>query len=189
MTELEQYINSYFGLNQQDLEKISSFFQLRTLKKGDYFLQAGQVCHQLSFHQSGYLRVYAHRDEKEVTQWISSKGYFITDLAGIIFNQPARWNIQALTNCELYTIQQSDYNNIGQLIPQWHHLEKLFIARCFTLLEDRIFTLLSLSAEERYQQLFQQSPELFNQVPLQYLASMMGMMPETLSRLRKKMLD
>ncbi|WP_317046563.1 Crp/Fnr family transcriptional regulator [Adhaeribacter arboris] len=124
--------------------------------------------------------------EKEVTQWISTKGYFVTDLAGIIFHQPTRWNIQALTNCELYTIQKTDYNNLGQLIPEWHHLEKLFIARCFTFLEDRIFALLSMTAEERYRHLFKQSPELFNQVPLQYLASMMGMMPETLSRLRKR---
>ncbi|PSR56751.1 Crp/Fnr family transcriptional regulator [Adhaeribacter arboris] len=132
------------------------------------------------------MRVYVATPEKEVTQWISTKGYFVTDLAGIIFHQPTRWNIQALTNCELYTIQKTDYNNLGQLIPEWHHLEKLFIARCFTFLEDRIFALLSMTAEERYRHLFKQSPELFNQVPLQYLASMMGMMPETLSRLRKR---
>ena len=186
MTELEQYINSYFGVTKDDISKISSYFKLTILKKGDYFLKAGRICDKLSFHKSGLIRVYVTTDKKDVTQWISSTGYFVTDLAGIIFNKPSKYSIQALTDCELYTIDSKDYKNIPQIIPQWHELEKLFIARCFTLLEDRIFTLLSMTAEDRYKLLFEQNSNLFNQVPLQYLASMMGMTPETLSRIRKK---
>jgi len=113
-------------------------------------------------------------EDKEVTQWISTKGYFLTDLASFTFNTPARWNIQALTDCELYTIERQEYESLGDTIPEWHRLEKLFIAKCFIILE------------ERYHKLFQLQPDLFNQVPLQYLASMLGMTPETLSRLRKK---
>ena len=186
MTELELYINSYFGVTKDDISKISSLFKLTTLKKSDYFLKAGRICDKLSFHKSGLIRVYVTTDKKDVTQWISSTGYFITDLAGIIFNKPSKYSIQALTDCELYTIDNKDYKNIPQIIKQWHELEKLFIARCFTLLEDRIFTLLSMTAEDRYKLLFEQNSNLFNQVPLQYLASMMGMTPETLSRIRKK---
>jgi CRP-like cAMP-binding protein len=68
-------------------------------------------------------------------------------------------------------------------------LEKLFIARCFIMLEDRIFTHLSMTAEERYNFFFENNKELFNQVPLQYIASMLGMTPETFSRIRKKQLS
>ncbi|HEY5823130.1 MAG TPA: cyclic nucleotide-binding protein, partial [Cyclobacteriaceae bacterium] len=67
--------------------------------------------------------------------------------------------------------------------------EKLFMVRCFSIMEDRIFGHLSMSAEERYQFFFNQNKELFNQVPLQYLASMLGMTPETFSRIRKKQLS
>lgn len=124
--------------------------------------------------------------DKEITKWISTSGYFVVDLSGFVFQQTARWNIQALTDCELYVINQSDYQKIGSEIPGWAVLEKLFIAKCFTVLEDRIITHLSMTAEERYNKLLQFNGELFNQVPLQYLASMLGMTPETLSRLRKK---
>ncbi|RDC62767.1 Crp/Fnr family transcriptional regulator [Adhaeribacter pallidiroseus] len=110
----------------------------------------------------------------------------MVDLASFIFNQPARWNIQALTDCVLYVIETTDYQNIGRIIPHWTELEKLFIAKCFIVLEDRVLQHLSLSAEERYEQLFNFNKELFNQVPLQYLASMLGMTPETFSRIRKK---
>ncbi len=187
MTELELYINSYFGVTIDDISKISPFFKLTTLNRGDYFLKPGRICDKLSFHKSGLIRVYITTTEKDVTQWISSPGYFVTDLAGIIFNKPSKYSIQALTDSELYTIDREDYRAIPQIIPKWHELEKLFIARCFTLLEDRIFSLLSMTAEDRYKLLFEQNSNLFNQVPLQYLASMMGMTPETLSRIRKKL--
>ena len=186
MTELEKYIQSYFGISQEDLALVGALFKYQTLKKGDYFLKTGRVCDKLSFIQSGLLRIYVQTPDKEVTQWISTKGYFVTDLASLIFNTPARWTIQALTTVEIYTIDSQDYNRIGKLIPKWHELEKLFIARCFTILEDRIFTHLSMTAEERYHFFFERNKELFNQVPLQYIASMLGMTPETFSRIRKK---
>ena len=110
----------------------------------------------------------------------------MVDLSSFVFHQSARWNIQALTDCELYVIDNKDYQKIGQVFPRWTELEKLFIAKCFTVLEERVLQHLSMTAEERYNQLFNLNKELFNQVPLQYLASMLGMTPETLSRLRKK---
>ncbi|HXS35568.1 MAG TPA: Crp/Fnr family transcriptional regulator [Flavipsychrobacter sp.] len=186
MQELEQYITKYFGVTRDDMAAITSFFHEGFLQKGEFFLKPGRVCDKLSFIRSGLVRVFLVTDEKEVTQWMGGNGYFITDLAGLTFGQASRWHIQALTDCELYSISGRDYNNLGHVIPKWHELEKLFIAGCFLFMETRITSLLSQSAEERYKILFEQQPELFNQVPLQYIASMLGMTPETLSRLRKK---
>lgn len=186
MTELEKYIHSYFGVNIDDVAKISSFFKPVTLKKGDYFLKTGRLSDRLGFVQTGIIREFVHIGEKEITKWISTKGYFVVDLASFVFQQTARWNIQALTDCELYVISRKDYQKIGEVIPRWTELEKLFITKCFIVLEDRVLQHLSMSAEERYHSLFSFNQELFNQVPLQYLASMLGMTPETLSRIRKK---
>ena len=97
--------------------------------------------------------------------------------------------IQALADTELYSITKEDYKLIGDLVPRWHELEKLFIVRCFIILEERIFSHLSMTAEERYHFFYQHNRELFNQVPLQYIASMLGMTPETFSRIRKKPLS
>ena len=186
MTELEKHIQSYFEVSNEDVTKISSFFKPISLKKGDYFLKTGKQSNRLGFVQKGIFREYIVNDDKEITKWISTSGYFVVDLSSFIFHQPARWNIQALTDCELFLIDEKEYQKIGQLIPRWTELEKLFIAKCFIVLEDRIVSYISMSAEERYHQLFNFNKELFNQVPLQYLASMLGMTPETLSRIRKK---
>jgi CRP/FNR family transcriptional regulator, anaerobic regulatory protein len=186
MTALEKYIQTYFGIPNDDLLKISAFFRPISLQKGEYFLKTDRMSDKLGFVQTGIVREFIYADGKEVTKWISTEGYFTVDLASFIFQQPARFNIQALTNCELYVISKSDYQQIGQFVPRWHELEKLFLARCFSILEARIMTHLSMTAEERYKQLFEFNPTLFNQVPLQYLASMLGMTPETFSRIRKK---
>lgn len=186
MTELKKYISSYFGISNENLEIVSKLFIESTLEKGDYFIKPGQYCEKLSFVKSGYIRVFSDSKNKEVTQWISSKGYFITDLYSFVFKQRARWKIQALTVCTLYTIEKENYELLNSLVPNWAHMEKQFIAGCFVMLEDRVFNHLSLTAEERYDALFKLNKDLFNQVPLQYLASMLGMSAETFSRIRRR---
>ncbi|MBO6515007.1 MAG: Crp/Fnr family transcriptional regulator [Bacteroidia bacterium] len=187
MTELEVYISSYFGAPTDAVGKLSTLFVEEELKRDDIHTRTGSYHGRLSFVRSGYLRIYKQTELKEVTQWISSPGEFTADLNAIMFNQPARWTIQALTDCQLYTIHQEDYKKIGTLIPEWTNLERLFLGKCFITLEERVFSFLSLTAEERYKLFFEERKELFNLVSLQYIASMLGMTPETFSRIRKKM--
>lgn len=183
---LAQQIQHHFGMSPQEIAKIEGFFHSISIAKGEYLLKEGQYARRMAFVEKGYIRIYAHQGEKEVTQWITTPGYFVMDLASFIFEMPARWNIEALEDCRLHVINRADYQKIGEYVPNWHLLEKSFLARCFITLENRMFQQLSLSAEERYRFLFEYQPDLFNQVPLQYLASMLGMTPETFSRIRKK---
>ncbi|MDE3249906.1 MAG: Crp/Fnr family transcriptional regulator, partial [Bacteroidota bacterium] len=179
-------LQQYFSVNREEAKAIQQSFTTLQLKKGDHYLKAGRYSDLLGFIQSGILREYSVNDGKETTKWISTKGYFAVDLSGFLFGSTARWNIQALTDCELHVISRQAYEQIGESIPRWTALEKLFVAKCFMVLEDRILQHLSMSAKQRYLQLFNSNSDLFNLVPLQYLASMLGMTPETLSRLRKK---
>lgn len=187
MTVLAQYIKSYFGIvSDVEIEEISTLFQKEHLKKDDFFAQKGNRINKLSFIESGMLRIFVNTDKKEVTQWISTSGYFVTDLTGFIFDDVSRWNIQALSDTVLYSISKENYKKVGSIVSKWNELEKMFIVKCFTTLEERIFSHLSMSSEERYHYFFKHNKELFNQVPLQYIASMLGMTPETFSRIRKK---
>lgn len=161
-------------------------FRPETLHKGDFYACIGRPCIKLSYIKSGFLRIYVPSGKKEITQWVSGPGYFVADVESLGSGTPARRHIQALTPAELYTLHETEYRQIGREIPRWHELEKTFIAKCFAILEDRIFSHLALSAEERYNLFFEQNKELFNTVPLQYIASMLGMTPETFSRIRRR---
>lgn len=189
MNEIEYYVQNYFGIGGKEISKVSELFKKTLVTKNDFLVKEGKYARSLSFIKEGIFRMYAldANANKEVTQWIATKGMFVGDLSSLIFNAPSRWNIQALTDCEIYKISQEDYKNLGTIVPSWHQLEKLFIAKCFISLESRVFNQISMSAEEKYLELLDQNPEIFNQVPLQYIASMLGMTPETFSRIRKKL--
>ena len=186
MTPLEQYINFNFGVAGEELANIASLFTPDSLKKGDFYVKSGEDCNKLSFVQSGFLRLYAIVADKDITQWIFSKGYFIGDMPSLTFNIPSRWNIQALTDISLYTIQKDNYNKIAETVPRWPEIEKHFLIHCFSIMESRIFAHLSMAAEERYAAFYEQNKDLFTQVPVQFIASLLGMTPETFSRVRKR---
>lgn len=117
------------------------------------------------------------------------KRLFYNRYFGFYVRKPSRWNMQALVDTEIYTIKRSDYNKIESIEPKWFDFEKMFIIKCFEMVENRVFSHLSMTAEERYNAYFDMNNEIFNQVPLQYIASLLGMTPETLSRIRKKQLE
>lgn len=189
MKEIEEYISAYFGIGGRDLSPVADLFQNRTLSRQEYLVKEGRYVRSMSFLTAGYLRIYAWDadGDKEITQWISSPGMFVTELSSFLFDTPSRFNIQALSDCSLYTISRDDYNRIGEFVPNWPQLDKLFIAKCFITLENRVFGQLSMSSEQKVLDLMQTNSDIFNQVPLQYIASMLGMTPETLSRVRKKL--
>lgn len=189
MNELEQYLQTYFGVeNEEERNRVQELFRSVSLKKGDFLAQTGKTCSELAFVRSGLLRIYDYADGREITQWISSPGYFVTELNSFLFQTPSRRYIEALTSVELYAVSRTDYDKLHAVVSHWPEFEKAFMAKCFTMMEDRIFAHLSMTAEERYQLFFEQNKELFHQVPLQYIASMLGMTPETFSRVRKKLL-
>lgn len=187
MENFDKLIQEHFGqLTTQELSTIHSYFHEERLMKNDFFTKSGKICDRLSIVKSGILRVYALLDGKEITQWISTENFMITEITGFFFDQPNRWTIQAFADTELLTITKTNYHKLCKEFPKWNEIEKKFIVKCFAMIEDRVFSHLSMTAEERYDLYFAQNKALFNLVPLQYIASVLGMTPETFSRIRKR---
>ncbi|EPR68264.1 Crp/Fnr family transcriptional regulator [Cyclobacterium qasimii] len=187
MKDFNQLIQAYFGqLSNEDLEIVQSYFYEEKLQKNDFFTSSGKICDRLSIIKSGIFRIYAYSDGKEITQWISTENQLLTEIMGFFYQQPNRWTIQALTDTTIMTISKSNYLELCESFPKWNTIEKQFIVKCFAMLEDRVYSHLSMTAEERYDQYYRQNKELFNQVPLQYIASVLGMSAETISRIRKR---
>lgn len=186
MNLVENYLSKQFPLPKEIINQIASKFTKELVTKGEFYIKAGRPAFKLGLIESGLIRIYAASNEKEVTQWISTPGYFITELSSFVFQNPSRLNLQAIEDCVIWSITKQDHQLLCQQLPDWNDADKKFIAKCFVTLEDRIFSHLYMTAEERFKQLMDTQPELFNKVPLQYLASMLGMTPETLSRMRKR---
>lgn len=140
-TFFQSRIIQLFDIPDASLTPILSSFFEEDLTKGTYFLEQFKRCDRLSFIQSGVVRVFKETSSGEVTQWIGQEGYFVTDLSSFLFDQPARWSIQMLTDTKLLSISKKDYLQFEAHIPDWNRLEKRFVAKCFLQLEDRIIIL------------------------------------------------
>lgn len=186
MSELKKHIIETFGFTESEFQEIKDFFQPKEIKKGEFFLKEGQYVRQMGFVEKGILREFLYINEKEVTKWFSTSGYFAVDLSGFLFDQKSKVSYQAISDVEILAISKENYNKISTIVSRWDNLEKMFLARCFTVLENRVISHLALSAEERYNQFFAFNPTLFNEVPLYQIASMLGMTAETLSRIRQQ---
>lgn len=191
MDAIKHVLIQHFGeLSAAELAIILPFFREERLAKNEFFSQQDKkCCSRLSIIKSGILRVYAPVDGKEITQWIATKDSFITDVMGFFFDAPNRWHIQAFTEVELLSLHKEEAEKLAAIFPRWSTIQKQFIIKCFAMMENRVFSHLSMTAEERYIAYFEHNKELFNLVPLHYIASVLGMSAETCSRVRKRLLE
>ncbi|WP_299382032.1 Crp/Fnr family transcriptional regulator [uncultured Lacinutrix sp.] len=185
MEKLKNCILSQVDVKEHVMTTILSAFKPLEVNKGEFFLKSGKICRQMAFIDSGYLRMYDIVDGKEITLWIGSQGRFITSLSSFVFETSNHWNIQAITNCKLYTINRDAHFKLNKTEPKWLEFDNLLLANSFALLEKNMFSQLHTTAKQRFLSLLNEEPDLFKNVPLQYIASMLGITPESLSRLRK----
>jgi len=186
LKELEESLKEHFGVEAEELDTIRGFFQPLTLEKGEYFLKAGHYCTHLGFIQQGIIREFLDFEGKEITKWISGPGSFIVDLMSFLFGRTSLVSYQAMSPCILLVLHKEAHRELTETVARWAAMESRFLAKCFAVLENRVINHLALSSAERYAQLMTYDEQLFQQVPLHYIASMLGITPETLSRLRAK---
>ena len=185
MTALQTCIQKQVNIDAEILDEILCCFESRKIKKGEFFLKSGKTCREMAFIESGYLRMYDIVDGKEITFWISNEGSFITSVSSFIFQTENYWNIQSLSGCTLLVINRESHFQLCDRYPKWLEFDNLILAHSFAMLEQNMFAQLHMTAQQRFDGLMKREPSLFNQVPLQYIASMLGITPESLSRLRK----
>lgn len=185
MELLKDCITRHVSIDDESLESILSMFEMVEVKKGEHFLQSGTVCRKMAFIETGYLRMYDVVDGKEITFWIGTSGKFITSLSSFVFETNNFWNIQAITDCKIHVISREKHFELLKKESKWLEFDNLLLAHSFALLEKSMFVQLHTTARERYETLMNEESELFKHVPLQYIASMIGIAPESLSRLRK----
>lgn len=185
-SSLKKCISEQVRISEEVLEDIVTRFKFQSIEAGEFFIEPGRVCRKMAFIHSGVLRVYNFAEDKEITLWIGGENRFITDLSSFINQEPARWFIEAVEPSKLLTISREDHYRLTDKYHEWIEFDNRLLTSAYTIIEQRMFSHLYMSAEERFQMLFETAPELFNRVPLKQIASMLAMTPETLSRLRAK---
>ncbi len=181
---LREQIEKFTPLTDSEFEYILSHFTVKKLKKHQFLIQEGDNVLNDFYVQKGCLKAY-HSDQngKEYILQFAVEDWWITDYQAYFKETIATINIDCIEECELLCL--SLYNR-EKLCSELHKIEHFFRKKSnagYVALQQRILSLLNSSAKERYEQLFQLYPKLFQRVPKTLIAAYLGVSRETLSRL------
>ncbi|WP_339727637.1 Crp/Fnr family transcriptional regulator [Maribacter stanieri] len=154
----------------------------------DYFLKQGQICKEMAFIENGELRMFYITEEgKEINVEFFFENNFVASYQSFLHQSKSKYYIQAISDCELITISNKSLQNAYSNSPYWQRFGRIIAEKVFILAEQRSEGFLFYDAQERYLNLLKNRPVVFEKIPLYHIASYLGIEPESLSRLRKKL--
>ena len=185
---LKHFLQSFNILTVIEIDDFIQLINYKRFKKGEYFIKEGEICKQIAFVLTGSLRSYYTSDkDEEVTYCITFPNSLMTAYSSFLTAQPTMENIQAITNTELLIIPKDKFEKLVQQNPNWWvYVLKTIAEQQYIELEKRIFQLQKSDATKGYADLLKYQPEYIQKIPLQYLASYLGISPRHLSRIRKE---
>lgn len=186
MEQLIRYVQQILPVSPAKAEELVAKFKPVSLEKGNYLLKAGHICNAYHFIEKGILRAYSHDLEgNEITTAFYAENAFASDLLSFFNREPSREYIHALSDCRTWALSYDDMQENFHNIPEFREFGRLKIVASYGQLKGRMLSMLQETAEERYASLVSNNPEIFQRVPLKYIASYLGVTDSTLSRLRK----
>lgn len=184
---LTEYFNALAIFTNAEIEEVVSFAKTRKIKKFDFFIREGETCKEVAFLVSGIFRsFYVSNEGEEITYCITFPNNLMSAYSSFITGQATPENIQAITEAEVLVIPKRKIDELVKENPNWVKFLKLTAEQQYLELEKRIFQLQRDSASERYASLVKNQPEYVQHIPLQYLATYLGITQRHLSRIRKE---
>jgi len=189
LQQIKAYLDQIATISNSDWDFFTSKLQPRVIPKKAIFLKLNDIENYISFIESGVVRLYIPKEdpEKEITFGFSFKDQFISAYDSFLTQTPSAYQLQALTETSLLSITYDDLQEVYNKTQIGNLIGRLTAERLFLLKSKREQNLLNLSAEERYMKLFKERPELLKVIPLKYISSYIGVTPQALSRIRKRL--
>jgi CRP-like cAMP-binding protein len=179
-----QYLFESMGFSGADLEQVLEAFVLHEFKKNDYIVEEGKVSKHIGFVESGIFQYYVWKDGEERTTYMSVENTFLASVLSFVSGAPSLENVRALTDSSISIISKTDLKRLVSEIPAFKDFYIGLLEASICGIDASRHDLIVLSAEQRYAKMLKREPHLLQQIPLQHLASMLGVTPRHLSRIR-----
>ena len=181
---LIQHIEKFILVSEDLKTRLIEISKLLILDKGKFLHRPNKICNYTYFINSGLVRIYYKKAEKEITDNFSAEGEWITSIYSFIKNVPDNCYIQTLEKSELLAINILHLEKCFVDFPEMERFGRMLISKYFVEQSERIISLQFHSAKDRYEFFLKTAKNKIQRVPLGMLASHLGMTQETLSRTR-----
>lgn len=186
MEKIRALFNEMEPQSDEDWQVFSSKLLRKEYPKKTLLLKKGQTENHLSFIEKGMLRFFFPEEEQDLTFGFAFEGEFFSAYDSFLTRMPSTYNVQTLSETHLWQLSYEDLQEVYQKTGTGNLLGRKASEGLFLKKQKRELALLQLSAEERYVNLFRERPEVIRQIPLKYIASYIGITPQALSRIRKR---
>lgn len=187
--QLKQFIEKYVDLLNADWDLINKHFVKQEFTKNELILVEGKICSYFYFIEQGLVRFYCNTDGVEITKSFVVAPYCFTSKISFRNQSPAAESIQAIEKTVVWRIGLYQYKEFEK-INVWNIFMRKLLNEIQEYTEKRMLELKTLTAEKNYQNLLNQyPPTLMQKLPLKYLASFLGVAPQSLSRIRNNVFN
>lgn len=188
MKQLLFNIQRVFHTSDEEIKAIESVMKITFLEKNQFLLKENEVCSSIGFIERGSMRLFYESPEKEVCNDFFFENSLVGSVASFLTQTPSIVNIAAIEKCELLLFEYADVMELTRKFPALKTLAGIVLQEQLIRAEKREASLLRDTPEIRFKNLLQEHPKIFKRIPLRYVASYLGIAPETLSRYRAKFL-
>jgi len=177
-------------LSDSEKDICKSLFSPKKLRRRQYILQQDDICKNLIFVEKGILRSYSvdTKGNEHILQF-APEGWWISDVYSFLTGEAAVYNIEAIEDSELLLISKSSLDELYERVPKFERYFRLLSQANMVATHRRLTASLSDSADEKYLRLLSAYPNIVARVPQHMIASYLGITPETLSRVRKRIVS
>lgn len=186
--ELKEYCKSKVKFSQDELELIDPSFEIKTLRKKEYLLKDNSICNFVAFIASGSIRHFHVKNGVEKTCDISFENSWATDFQSFTTEKMCVMNLQAMEDSKIYIIKKRNLEKLYKNCSHYETFGRIMAEQVAQRATEIAMSLSSEKPEERFQKLIKNQPEIFQRVPQKYIANFLGVSPESLSRIRNRII-
>jgi CRP-like cAMP-binding protein len=186
---ITQSLRSLVDFTDEELFLFMQRLKSVTLKKYAFYLKEGQVCKGMAIVNKGGLRYFSRSEKGDHTIGFAFEGEWIGDYESFLLQVPSLDFIEALEDCELFTLSYADMQALYQYSQRFEKFGRIIAESLFISAAKQKRNLMMQSAEDRYLELLSSQPHIFERLPQHLIASYLGIQPQSLSRIRAKLFN
>ena len=186
MESLLNAIRYFIPLSAPDVEVVRRLFHKKLFKKGEHLLQAGNVCRYVTFIETGLVRYYFNTDGEERTNYFNKEGEFVCNYMSFLPQVPSMINIQALEDTTIFVISHNDIQELYKEVEHGERFGRMAVEQVYLIAINQIGSLYTDPPELRYAKFLSDFRDIVQRIPQYYIASYVGIKPQSLSRIRKR---